>query len=210
MEQTNKWLYIIRHGETDFNKNKVIQGSGVDSSLNDTGISQASKFYNAYSEVKFELVVCSKLKRSFQTIEPFLSHDIPLERYAEINEINWGIHEGQKSTPALIEDYKKVVSEWENGNFNASVTNGESATSLSTRLKHFLDLIRGKKEKKILICSHGRTLRCLMCLINQESIGKMEKYRHSNTGLFLVHQTEGQFVLVKNNNTTHLNGSLKV
>ena len=32
-----KWIYIIRHGETDYNKAGMVQGSGIDSDLNDLG-----------------------------------------------------------------------------------------------------------------------------------------------------------------------------
>lgn len=208
MQGTDKWLYIIRHGETDFNKQSIVQGSGVDSELNNTGRTQANAFFQAYHQIKFDLVICSALQRSYQTIEPFLHQNIPFEKDAHINEINWGIHEGQKTAPWMIESFKKVVSQWKVGNYEASVEKGESAASLSTRLSTFLERVRLKEEKKILICSHGRTLRCLMCLINQESLSEMEKYRHSNTGLFLIRQSGNTFLMEKNNDTTHLNGKL--
>jgi probable phosphoglycerate mutase len=208
MQGTDKLLYIIRHGETEFNKQSIIQGSGVDSELNDTGRIQANAFYQAYHQTPFELVICSALQRSYQTIEPFLELKIPLEKDSNINEINWGIHEGQKSAPWMIERFNQVVSQWKIGNYKASVEKGESAASLSTRLSTFLDRIRFKKESNILICSHGRTLRCLMCLINQEPLSEMEKYRHSNTGLFLIRQSGGNFVIEKNNDTAHLNGKM--
>ena len=104
-----KQLYILRHGETDHNKLGIVQGSGVDAPLNETCRMQAMAFYEKYRELDFNLLICSALQRSYQTIEPFTAHGIPLERYPEINEINWGEHEGKKGDPQLIEDYRKVV-----------------------------------------------------------------------------------------------------
>ena len=204
MNMNEKWLYIIRHGETDYNKNRIVQGSGVDSSLNETGRNQSISFYEKYQYHPFELVVCSSLQRTYQTIKPFLDHNIPLERYSEINEINWGIHEGQKSDPWLIQNYQSVVSQWNAGQYDASIEKGESAAALARRIQMFLELIKQKEEKNILICSHGRTLRCMMCLINKEPVRNMDKYQHSNTGLYLVKQKGSDFVIEMANDTGHL------
>ena len=39
-------LYIMRHAETEFNRKGIIQGSEVDSSINNVGDYQAERFYN--------------------------------------------------------------------------------------------------------------------------------------------------------------------
>jgi len=41
-----KTIYFIRHGETEYNKLGIVQGSGVDSELNENGRAQAQAFYN--------------------------------------------------------------------------------------------------------------------------------------------------------------------
>jgi bisphosphoglycerate-dependent phosphoglycerate mutase len=55
----SKKIYIIRHGQTDFNKNGIVQGAGVDSSLNETGRQQAKAFYDKYKGEGFEKVYVS-------------------------------------------------------------------------------------------------------------------------------------------------------
>ena len=42
-------LYIIRHAETEYNRKGIIQGSEVDSDINDVGESQANSFYEYYN-----------------------------------------------------------------------------------------------------------------------------------------------------------------
>ncbi len=199
-----KQLYILRHGQTDHNRYGIVQGSGVDSSLNATGMMQARAFYERYRDQQFDLLMCSDLQRTYQTIKPFIDHGIPFERYPEINEINWGEHEGKKSDPVLIENYKQVVEAWENGHFDVSVPKGESASMLANRIRSFLDVLAARQEEKILICSHGRTLRCMLCLIKGEPISNMSLYEHENTGLNIVEYDGLKYEVHIHNDTSHL------
>ena len=57
-----KEIYIIRHGETDLNRQGIVQGSGVDPSLNNTGRQQAESFFRMYHQHPFELVITSTLR----------------------------------------------------------------------------------------------------------------------------------------------------
>lgn len=51
-----KDIYIVRHGQTDYNLKGIVQGSGVDASLNDTGREQAAAFHKAYGNYPFDRV----------------------------------------------------------------------------------------------------------------------------------------------------------
>ena len=62
-----KLIYILRHGQTDYNLQGIVQGGGVDTSLNDTGRKQAHAFHEAYKHIPFEAVITSRLKRTHQT-----------------------------------------------------------------------------------------------------------------------------------------------
>jgi probable phosphoglycerate mutase len=59
---TKKTIYLIRHGETDFNRQGIVQGSGVDSDLNELGRAQAEAFFQSYQNVNFDKVYTSALK----------------------------------------------------------------------------------------------------------------------------------------------------
>ena len=50
-------LYIIRHAETEYNRKGIIQGSEVDSDINDVGESQANSFYEYYKNINFEIKI---------------------------------------------------------------------------------------------------------------------------------------------------------
>ena len=200
----DKIIYIIRHGETAYNKSGIVQGSGVDTSLNETGWAQARAFFDFYQEMNFEAVLTSGLQRSQQTVHAFSQKGILTEHFVEINEINWGVHEGKKSKPGMVAHYKNLIQEWNQGNFDARLEEGESAAELASRIQRFLDHVKQRQESKILVCTHGRTLRCMMCLVKGEDLREMESYRHRNTGLYIVEQKNESFQVLLENDAKHL------
>ena len=56
-------LYVIRHGQTDWNLIGKIQGQ-TDIKLNQTGITQAEKVRDEIEKYDFCLIICSPLKRA--------------------------------------------------------------------------------------------------------------------------------------------------
>ncbi len=177
-----------------------MQGSGVDSELNQTGLVQAQQFYNHYQKAGFELVISSKLKRSKQTVQPFIHHlGLPHQEHATINEISWGVHEGKSGNLAMKDAYDHMIREWQSGNYDARLEQAESAQELKDRCVEFVDYLKTLDQSKILICSHGRTLRCLMCVMKEQHLREMENYSHHNTGLFLGHYELERFKFVLEN-----------
>ena len=199
-----KKIYFIRHGQTDYNKKMIIQGSGIDSDLNHTGRTQADQFYLAYQDIPFEVVLTSKLKRSIQTVQQFIDKPLPHESFKEINEIGWGVHEGVGGDPKLRDTYKWLINEWSTGNLDARVPEGESAAELINRCNRFNDHLKTRTEETILVCTHGRTLRCLVTLLKGETMDKMEVYKHQNTGLYLFNYEDNSFSVEVENDSEHL------
>lgn len=197
-------LYILRHGETEFNRLGIVQGSGVDTDLNETGREQARAFFEAYHEIDFQLVVTSKLRRTHQTVARFLEKEIPWIQTGDINEICWGDHEGKPGTPERVADFRKTIEHWKSGNLDASLPNGESARQLQDRLTRFVEWLKTRSEKRILIAAHGRTLRCLVTMLKGLGPADMEGVTHSNTGLYVIHFQNDEFVFEVENDTSHL------
>lgn len=197
-------LFILRHAETEFNRLGIVQGSGVNTSINDTGRWQARAFYNAYKEQPFELIVTSALKRTHETVEPFLESRIPWVQRPEINEISWGTHEGQPSTPDRLQRFRKTIEQWTNGQLDASLPEGESARQLAERVQSFLEWLQTRPEKHILVCTHGRTLRCMIALMKQKPLSHMEAVEHQNTGCFVARWKPPAYNFMLENDTRHL------
>ena len=102
-------LYIIRHAETEHNKLGLIQGSEVDSNLNEIGKQQSDLFFDFYKGINFEKIYTSGLKRTFQTVQRFIDIGIPFEKFDEFNEISWGVNQGQNDD---LKEYKELTESW--------------------------------------------------------------------------------------------------
>jgi len=199
-------IYLIRHGETDYNKRRIIQGSGVNSSLNETGRAQGEAFFSHYQNIDFQTVITSKLKRTHQTVAQFLEKKLPWEQNGDINEMNWGVHEGKPGTPEMKARYKEMIEEWGKGNFAWKLEEGESAAELSGRVLRFLEHLKTRKEDRLLVCTHGRAMRCIIAMMRGEHLREMENVAHANTGLYKVKLENGEFEILLENNTKHLEG----
>ena len=102
-------IFLLRHGQTDFNVRGIVQGSGVDSSLNDTGRQQAARFFAAYGHVPFDKVYTSALRRTHESVQLFLDLGLRHEVHAGLNEISWGVREGTRITMGADTDVRPLL-----------------------------------------------------------------------------------------------------
>jgi probable phosphoglycerate mutase len=181
-----------------------VQGSGVDSDLNDHGYAQAKAFYDTHRHVDFDLVITSKLKRTHQTVQHFIDRNIPWEQTADVNEISWGIHEGKHQSPEQNERYQQMIEAWRSGDLDASIEQGESARQLFERIERFVEWVKQRPEKKILVATHGRAIRCLITYLKGLPVTEMESAEHSNTGLYVAHLVDDHWEFELENDTSHL------
>jgi probable phosphoglycerate mutase len=201
----SKKIYIIRHGQTDFNLKGIVQGSGVDSSLNDKGRAQALAFYQAYQHVSFDKVYISALKRTKESVDNFIKQGIPYESLAGLNEISWGTKEGQTITPEEDAYYHWMLNQWQLGNTKERIEGGESPDDVTKRQAEALNhILKQTDEQTILICMHGRAMRILLCRLLNYPLRSMDMFEHENLCLYYVEKTDSMFTVKKYNDTTHL------
>ena len=182
-----KTIYIIRHGETDFNKLGIVQGSGVDMPLNEVGKQQAKKFYDFYKSINFKMIYTSALIRTKQSVLPFIEEGRPCMSNAALNEISWGVFEGKPKNPEERAMYWDVVNAWKKGVYSAKIMHGESAIELQNRQIPFINYLKNQiHEDCILICMHGRAMKSFLCTLMNEPLSEMEKYEHSNLCLYML------------------------
>ncbi|MEN8249423.1 MAG: histidine phosphatase family protein [Bacteroidota bacterium] len=198
-----KKIYLIRHGQTEFNEQGVVQGRGVDASLNDLGKSQAEMFYNAYKELPFETVYTSSLKRSQESVAAFIDDGIPHEIHPGLDEISWGRHEGAKASEERDRYFRRIVTEWRSGNTARKIGGGESPDDVALRQKPIIERLVNAPESLILVCMHGRALKIMVSQMLNKPISEMDDFNHSNLGLYVLHYN-GKFELLKSNNVEHL------
>ena len=194
-------LYIIRHAETEYNKKGIIQGSEVDSDINDVGESQANSFYEYYKDINFDKIYVSDLKRTFQTIRRFTENGSLYEKLKDFNEISWGINQGKSDD---LEDYAELIDTWLAGNLDNKFEEGESPNEMSVRLVKGFNKVLDDDHDTVLLCIHGRALRILLSKIIDNDLTKMDKYVHSNTGLYILEYKNGKYEILGSNLRDHL------
>ncbi len=203
-----KTIYLIRHGETKYNKMGVVQGSGIDSDLNETGFAQARSFYEYYKHIPFDKIYTSCLKRTVQSVRQFIDLEIPHESLPGLNEISWGEKEGK--VPNYLEDqtYLETIAGWSRGETHIpAAPNGESPEDVLARQKvAFQYILSQTEEKTILVAMHGRAIRILLTHLLDLPLSKMDTFGHQNLCLYLLHfQDDTQkFELMLENDVRHL------
>lgn len=203
-----KELYIIRHGETDYNKQGLIQGRRVDADLNETGRLQARLFYENYRHIAFDKIYTSTLKRTHQTVQGFLDQGISWEQLPGLDEMDWGNSEGLKVEEDGIQDeFYAVTRSWVEGDYHARYRGGESAMDVAERQWEAMEQILARPlEKNVLICMHGRAMRLLICSLAGRELKEMDQFPHQNLSLYKVAQNGKGFDIIEFNNVEHLNG----
>jgi probable phosphoglycerate mutase len=200
-----KELYIIRHGQTDHNAQGIVQGKGVNLPLNEMGKQQARKFFEAYRHIRFDRLFASSLLRAQQSIELFQQFNIPMEINEDLDEISWGIMEGQRSTFENDVQFKQMLEKWKQGKIHEKFPGGESPYELQQRQRRFLNYLLTLPEKRVLIATHGRYIRSLMCTLTNVDLSNMESFQHVNFCLYKVNYlSDKKFYIERNCDTVHL------
>ena len=200
-----KTLYIVRHGQTELNRLGIVQGRGRDTDLNDEGKKQAYLFYNDYKNVPFDKIYISALRRTQQSIQPFIDLDIPYEKLPGLDELAWGIYEGQASTPATKGAFLQVLRDWMECKLDTKFEGGESPNEVKVRQQEALDVIMSHpEEKNVLICMHGRAMRLFLCILMGLPLTEMDNFPHQNLVLYKVTFDGEKFEIADFNNALHL------
>lgn len=200
-----KKIYLIRHGETEFNRLGLVQGSGVDSNLNDKGRQQARAFYDHYRHLPFHKVYTSALRRTHQTVSHFVDEGIPHAALPDLNEMSWGHKEGRPLNASDNQQHYYMMQAWREGMLDVKVEGGESPLEVAERLQRAIEhILEQHHEEQVLVCIHGRAMRIFLSLITGEPMAKMDQFAHSNVSLYVLHYEHGQCSIELANDKQHL------
>jgi len=200
-----KKIYLIRHGQTEFNKMGIVQGRGVDSSLNEVGEDQADMFYRNYRTIPFDKIYTSNLRRTKETVSRFIDQGISHEALPGLDEIHWGSKEGKPFNERDHHEYRNVTTQWQQGSTHIKIAGGESPDDVKIRqLESLEQIMNNQDEQTILICMHGRALRIFLCLLLSYPLKHMSLFPHNNTGLYGITYTGNYYRIDTINSLWHL------
>ncbi len=152
-------LYITRHGQTDGNVYKIMDGIR-DIDLNENGIEQAKITRDNLKDINFDLIICSPLTRTKHTMEIININNNPVIYDDRIIERDCGEFTGL-SFDSLDRDLY-----W-NYHDKTIYEKAESMKHLFDRIYSFLDEIKDKyKDKTILLVTHSGVTKVINCYFN--------------------------------------------
>lgn len=206
MQETT--FFFVRHGQTDYNKRRIVQGRRIDSTLNATGRTQAEHLARRFADIELDAIYSSTLRRARETTEAVSAEhpDVPVHHLEDLEEMSWGIYEGAPSSPKVARVFEEMNARWKCGEFDRPVEGGESILEVQARALRAVDRIReAEAGGRILVVAHGRFLRVLLStLLEEYGLHRMHEIHHANTAVNHLVCRGGRFRAELLNCTAHL------
>jgi broad specificity phosphatase PhoE len=171
-------IYLVRHGQTEFNRERRIQGH-VDSPLTELGLRQARAVGRLLRDLIREpagwRIVSSPLGRALATAEIVSAKlgGLPVERDERLKEMSWGAHDGRLRSELEAEHPETFGrTGWA---FDAGT--GESYEAVVARVGDWLASLPPEPERRIIAVSHGisgRVLRGLYAGLPRDEAGQQD------------------------------------
>jgi len=182
-------LWLIRHGQTDWNLEGRYQGQS-DVPLNATGLAQAEAYAASLDGRPFAAIFSSDLARAYQTAAVIAAKvGLPVQTDARLREINQGEWQGRTLTEikALYNEGAQA-SQSQIDPAETRAPGGESVLEVSQRLAAAADdIARAYPVGPVLVVSHGLALASLYCQANRIPLREAYNYISDNTQAVIIH-----------------------
>ena len=177
-------IILIRHGETEWNSQKRMQGHS-NSDLSEVGMGQIQALGELMKNVSFDHIYSSDSLRTRQTAEAitqYSGHTLQFDQ--RIREKNLGVFEGLTSTEAK-ERHPEIYRLFKTAGANYVIDEGESTQQLLERALEFIEEIRRRHpQERVVMVTHGGVVRVLMKHALGLSIDAPTRFIIKNTGIF--------------------------
>ncbi len=149
-------LVLIRHGVTDWNKEKRYCGL-KDAVLSSEGRSQAVVLGNKLKFINFDKIYTSDRKRAIQTAG-IIFKDIRTTKVRNLKEMNFGVFEGLRYKD-IIQKYPGIYKKWLRDPFKNNIPKAENLNSFKKRVNNCLKrIVSCNRGKTVAIVCHGGTI----------------------------------------------------
>ncbi|WAW15711.1 histidine phosphatase family protein [Peptostreptococcus equinus] len=196
--------YLVRHGQTHWNTEGRTQGHG-NSDLTELGIKQAENLAEVLKKYPIDTVYCSDLGRAVQTAEIIANKlGIDYTLTANLREMGFGIWEGMK-LKIIEKEYADMFSIWRNKPDILEVPGGEKLIDIKNRQDALIEKLNTEYDgKHILLVSHSVTVRVMLLSFLESSLKNLYRIKQDNTALNIVEYRDYGPVVIKMNDTSHL------
>jgi broad specificity phosphatase PhoE len=199
-ELNENCLLLARHGETDWNALKIIQGQ-QDRPLNFTGFEQRKNLFFLLRQIPLTRIVCSTLQRTIQTAIPLsIEKTVKLEKMSELNEVKLGIFEGQHKEEFSDEFSRNCYQSFLNDEVNIALPGGgESLIMVDKRVRTLVANIINSVATSghVLVVGHRNVNKMIIKNILGLSLEEGFQVEHKNSWLYLFAPKKAEIYLIK-------------
>jgi len=196
-------LILIRHGETDWNAGRRIQGQ-LDIPLNQTGLAQAQAVSERYQGAQIDVLISSDLQRAMQTMQPIAqASGLPVIPETRLRERHLGILQGisyddaKRDMPELLDVFisRKVD----------PIDEGESLHEFSQRVVSVLtEIVRTHASKRIVAVTHGGVVDIACRHATGAPLETPRDFPIHNTSVSTFRVDHSEFQLIEQADISHL------
>ncbi len=204
-------MILVRHGETDWNKEGRFQGQ-IDVPLNNNGKQQAVAAGLFLKDVNFDRVYSSCMSRPTETAKIILGTHPPIaiKAKSDLKEISHGLWEG-KLESEIKSDWGELLLAWQTSPENVQMPEGESIKDVSDRATKCWENIRNSlsPDETVLIVAHDAVNKTILCNILGLTNSDIWKVKQGNGAVSIVDISEDNAlpdVVTCLNITSHLGG----
>ena len=177
-------LLIIRHGETDWNRELRFQGQ-IDVPLNATGREQARRLALRLQHEPIDLLVSSDLQRTQQTAAPLSNlRTLPVSAlHRGLREQSFGVLEGLDA-PTIRQRHPDLWQQWLRFDADAALPEGESTRSFHARVMAMLHELAGLHAgRRVAVVTHGGVLDMVWRTVHGLPLSGPRECAIPNTGI---------------------------
>ena len=194
-------IYIIRHGQTVWNKERKLQGS-TDIELTEEGRKMASLTGQGMKGITFDKVFSSPLKRAYETAQLIHAEsNVVIEIDERIREVSFGEYEGLNVDEMLNNEACGFYHFFDKPELYRAAEHGETLEDVILRGKEFIEdkiLPLEGKAQRVMIVAHGAMNKALLAaMLGRELKDFWKGNLQKNLGASIVDLTAGEFTLVK-------------
>ncbi|MEO7852749.1 MAG: histidine phosphatase family protein [Rubrivivax sp.] len=199
-------LIVVRHGETDWNRQLRFQGH-IDVPLNAAGHEQARRMANALADEPVDAIVCSDLLRTRQTAAP-LENVLSLRAslHSTWREQSFGIFEGLDMA-GIQAQHPRLWAQWLRHDADFALPEGECAGRFCGRVLTALgDVARQHPGQRVVVVTHGGVLDMLWRTAHAVPLHGARSCDIPNAGINRLHYRDNTLHIVRWADAVHLQG----
>lgn len=198
-------IYLIRHGETTWNREKRLQGH-LDIGLNERGYWQADRLGEYLANRSVAAVVSSDLSRAVDTAKAVAKHyGLDLQYDQRLRERHYGLMQGL-SHDEIADKHPRNHLAWKNREINFQPESGESLQQFYDRVIESAVYWAKKYEgQDIAMVAHGGVLDCLNRAATGKTLEVPRDFEILNASLNTLSFSENRFELIEWGNVSFLN-----